>query len=700
MKNKIEFIYLIPFAIYSFISLAGGSELIQLSDFVKIVLYGILILLYGVKIILDKNSIKCLILYFLVALICIYAYIETQTIFFFINFLTIIAIKNVDVKKVVKIDLIMKCIFIASHSLLYGVNYIFNYDGISNLIMATDGYRVRNALFFTHPNIASGIIFWAIIDVFYLLKPIKVKYAIISTLIILATYFITKSRTTLLIYMLFLILYYLNKVFHNLKYKKLLTLGQRYGIEIFSIFSFALSYLYKFGNTIVYFINDLTSGRIYNSYVAINKFGMHIFPNAQANNLEQLFIIDNFYVRCAILYGIIFLILLIILEKIVDKNSENYVFEKIIFIVLCFSLFSEYYGIIIGNAIPLLILGDIVINRKNKNSLISEKKTVKSSLNNDLISIIIPVYNVKNYLKRCIESLCKQTYKNIEIILIDDGSSDGSEIICDDYAKKDNRIKVVHINNLGVSKARNIGLDTAKGNYITFVDADDYVSELYIEKMYELCTSNDSDIAIIGTMELDEETNKNYESGYSLETNLNGTDALAEMFNEKYYFGCVWAKIYRSRLWNNNYFNEKTSIGEDLEVLYNIFLESDKVSINTNERLYYYTKNRNNSATKSEYNEKWEKEIEICERFVTDCLENHKRIFPFALKRYVRINYSCILKTLKSNQNNEEVYNKLKNNIMKYKSYNIYNKFNLIMKLKILLILNFKPLIIKLLKII
>ena len=98
----------------------------------------------------------------------------------------------------------------------------------------------------------------------------------------------------------------------------------------------------------------------------------------------------------------------------------------------------------------------------------------------DLISIIVPIYNVEKYLQECIESLLKQTYKNIEIILVDDGSPDNCPQICDEFLKKDKRIKVFHKVNGGLSDARNYGLERATGNYICFVDSDDFVTEDYI----------------------------------------------------------------------------------------------------------------------------------------------------------------------------------------------------------------------------
>lgn len=102
---------------------------------------------------------------------------------------------------------------------------------------------------------------------------------------------------------------------------------------------------------------------------------------------------------------------------------------------------------------------------------------------NELITVIVPVYNVENYLERCIDSIINQTYKKLEILLINDGSKDKSGEICDDYAKKDDRIKVIHKENGGVSSARNIGLEKARGEYISFIDADDWIEKNMYEEM-------------------------------------------------------------------------------------------------------------------------------------------------------------------------------------------------------------------------
>ena len=116
----------------------------------------------------------------------------------------------------------------------------------------------------------------------------------------------------------------------------------------------------------------------------------------------------------------------------------------------------------------------------------------------DLVTIIVPVYNAENELCRCVDSILAQSYKNLEIILIDDGSKDNSLEICSKYSRKDNRIKIFHKNNGGVSSARNFGLTEASGKYICFVDSDDWLDEQYVEALHEEILKNDSDIVIGG----------------------------------------------------------------------------------------------------------------------------------------------------------------------------------------------------------
>ena len=114
------------------------------------------------------------------------------------------------------------------------------------------------------------------------------------------------------------------------------------------------------------------------------------------------------------------------------------------------------------------------------------------------ISIIVPVYNVEKYLRKCVDSILNQTFKDFELILVDDGSIDTSGKICDEYNLKDNRIKAIHKENGGLSSARNAGLDIAQGEYIGFVDSDDWVELDMYEELYKICKENDTDVGIVG----------------------------------------------------------------------------------------------------------------------------------------------------------------------------------------------------------
>ena len=125
----------------------------------------------------------------------------------------------------------------------------------------------------------------------------------------------------------------------------------------------------------------------------------------------------------------------------------------------------------------------------------------------DKISVIVPVYNVEKYLDKCVESIVNQTYKNLEIILVDDGSTDSCPEICDEWAKKDNRIKVIHKPNGGLSSARNAGMDSMTGSYIQFVDSDDYIKSNMIEVMYGNIIKGDYDVCVCNYSFIDESDN-------------------------------------------------------------------------------------------------------------------------------------------------------------------------------------------------
>ena len=168
------------------------------------------------------------------------------------------------------------------------------------------------------------------------------------------------------------------------------------------------------------------------------------------------------------------------------------------------------------------------------------------------ISVIVPIYKVEKYIHRCIDSIINQTYKNLEIILVDDGSPDSCPRICDEYAKKDKRIKVIHKENGGLSDARNKGVDIATGDYIAFVDSDDYIHpNMYEVLIYEL-EKNNSDIALCKYKIVYEKSKIKTEIDGKFEVySLNNLQALDSMYGKDGVdFIVAWNKLYKKDLFN------------------------------------------------------------------------------------------------------------------------------------------------------
>lgn len=234
----------------------------------------------------------------------------------------------------------------------------------------------------------------------------------------------------------------------------------------------------------------------------------------------------------------------------------------------------------------LLSLSVIYIENIREDNKISmdERKIMSNKTNNkkeyeELISIIIPVYNVEKYIEKCIHSVMEQTYKNIEIIMINDGSTDNCGKICDEYAKKDNRIKVIHQKNEGVSSARNKGIRECTGKYIGFVDGDDIIDTDMFEKLYESITKNESDLAICNYY-----PNKDF---CGVDEIIDIETALDLILDKDKYKGFVVNKLYKKSILKDQKFDEKIDICEDLIFNCQYIIKCCKCSI-VNEKLYNY----------------------------------------------------------------------------------------------------------------
>lgn len=209
------------------------------------------------------------------------------------------------------------------------------------------------------------------------------------------------------------------------------------------------------------------------------------------------------------------------------------------------------------------------------------------------ISVIIPVYNCMNFLERCIESLLSQTFNKFEIILVDDGSTDGSEIICDRYANKNSNIRVLHQENQGVSRARENGLKLSNSEYIAFIDSDDYVKEDYLENLYFNIIESKADFVCCNSIDIGNNLPKNKEI---LDNEIiNSKEKIIEdYFLGKRYAFCIWGKLYRKSLLTQIEF-PKMKYAEDTYMILNLIQISNRVYLITY-RGYYYVE-REKSAT-------------------------------------------------------------------------------------------------------
>lgn len=226
----------------------------------------------------------------------------------------------------------------------------------------------------------------------------------------------------------------------------------------------------------------------------------------------------------------------------------------------------------------------------------------------ELISIIVPIYNVEKYLENCLNSLLKQTYKNLQIILVDDGSTDSCKSICDKYKDLDNRIEVIHKQNGGLADARNVGLKKAKGKYIAFLDSDDYIYKTMYEDLYNILIENYADISQCEFLRIDEKNigiedkiieeenakrnieSKCYSNIEALKI-LYGADE-AEYVNKV----VVWNKLYKKEVLEKIEF-PIGRLHEDEHTTYKIFFNSKKV-VSTNKVLHGYMQTSNSIMRK------------------------------------------------------------------------------------------------------
>ena len=211
---------------------------------------------------------------------------------------------------------------------------------------------------------------------------------------------------------------------------------------------------------------------------------------------------------------------------------------------------------------------------------------MNANISGPLISLIVPVYNVKDYLKTCLQSILEQTYKNLEIILVDDGSDDGSSSICDEFARMDQRIKTIHLPHSGVSAARNAGLAAATGELLGFVDSDDWIDHDMYQYLYTLMVEHDADVsACTYLLEQEGRPSKIINNTGKLHI-FSKKEIIRALVKNDLVKNYLWAKLFKRKLFDRLSF-PVGRVYEDVAVLYKVFYSSQKVVLSCVSKYHY-----------------------------------------------------------------------------------------------------------------
>ena len=250
-----------------------------------------------------------------------------------------------------------------------------------------------------------------------------------------------------------------------------------------------------------------------------------------------------------------------------------------------------------------------------------------------LISVIVPVYNVEAYLARCVDSILAQTYHNLEIILVDDGTKDSSDKICDAYAEKDPRIRVIHKENGGLSSARNAGIDIARGEYLGFVDSDDWIEPEMYETMLELAKKHDAKIVCGGRYDVDSATGEKTAGLCPVkEEAITGMELLGRVFLWDQCDSAAWDKLYHRSLFQDIRY-PLGMICEDIAIFYRL-AEQTETAVMCAKPLYNYY-HRENSITAAKLSDKtfhFLNHTDVIYPYIREC---HPELEPQA--RYFRV---------------------------------------------------------------
>lgn len=291
-------------------------------------------------------------------------------------------------------------------------------------------------------------------------------------------------------------------------------------------------------------------------------------------------------------------------------------------------------------------------------------------MENDLVSVVVPVYNVEKYLENCVYSIIKQTYENIEIILVDDGSTDNSSSLCDSFMKRDKRINVYHKKNGGLSDARNYGIEQSKGKYLTFVDSDDTLENDCIEYLYNLLNKYNTMMSICNYNVITNNKIISYTTK-DLEFKFDKITALKELLKENKFSVSSCAKMYEKNLFNNVKF-PVGKLCEDNGTTYKLVEKCAYIAYGSKSKYNYYK--RENSIMTSSFNEKKFDLIELVDQMKSDLESKYPELHDDILKKQILSRFSILRQIVLSDYNNKEKIDEIVKFLKKNKKFIFTNK--------------------------
>ncbi|MBF0715442.1 glycosyltransferase [Gemelliphila palaticanis] len=304
--------------------------------------------------------------------------------------------------------------------------------------------------------------------------------------------------------------------------------------------------------------------------------------------------------------------------------------------------------------------------------------------NKELITVVVPVYNVEKYLEKCVTSILNQTYKNLEIILVDDGSTDKSGELCDYLAERDSRIVVYHKLNGGLSDARNYGVDRAKGEYIGFVDSDDYIhSDMYLN-LYDAIIKENSDVAECGVTRVYKNKELPHYDGDEYYFSTDARGFLFEYLKMNKIYGSAWCKLIKSNIAKSIKF-PKGKIYEDIFYNYDLLNVANKFTFISGNYYYYYM--REGSITTERFNDKHMDIIEAIDNLHSYTVGNYPEFIYLSEVRKVTAYLSIFSQIIVLDNYSDYSQYKLLLNFLKSNFYKILKNRAASNSLKVALIL-------------